>query len=119
VYVKIHEDSEHRTTKRAGCAVDLFTSSQASNGQSRTLKLDLRAQFGDAINGEPDGNVLLDAGFVDVSINASLPKGKLKRPPSAPPCVNSSYLLWSAQSSKAVHTSMQTKTVSTLAFRFF
>ena len=25
--MEIHEDSEHRTTMRAGCAVDLFTSS--------------------------------------------------------------------------------------------
>ncbi len=28
MYVEIHEDSEHRATMRAGCAVDLFTSSQ-------------------------------------------------------------------------------------------
>ncbi len=27
VYMEIHEDSEHRATMRAGCAVDLFTSS--------------------------------------------------------------------------------------------
>ncbi len=28
MYVEIHEDSEHRATMRAGCAVDLFTNSQ-------------------------------------------------------------------------------------------